>query len=763
MDLKKLAAILPLLYLTPSYAIEPFVVKDIRVEGIQRTEAGTVFSYLPVKVGDTLDNKKSAAAIRALFATGFFKDVRLEVEQGVLVVLVRERPAIASVTIEGVKDFPKDQLRDSLKSVGLAEGRVFDKSALDKSIQELKRQYVARGKYGVSVKGKITELERNRVAVTFDVKEGAVSNIRRINFVGNHAYSEDDLRDLMKLDTPDWVSWFTKNDQYSKQKLSADLETLRSHYLDSGYLEFAIESTQVSISPDKKDIFITINLKEGAKFTLSEVNVAGGEKVLPHEQALGLLSIHAGDVFSRKQLNDSTRKISEALGDLGYAFANVNVAPVLDKEKHTAALTITVDPGQRVYVRRINVTGNNKSRDVVVRREFRQMESAWFATSKLKKSKQRVDRLGFFSNVGIETPPVPGTDDQLDINVSITEQSTGNVSVGAGYSNGEGLIFTGSISQRNIFGSGNMLSAQVNTSKFNRIFSISYNNPYFTDDGISRGFDIYQRTTKTVNTGYVSPYLSDTKGGAVRFGVPLDDENFISYGLGAESTLLGITAQSPQRFVDYVNTFGSSSNNLTASLGLNHDSRDSAIYTTEGMVRRSSIEVSLPVSSQQYYKLNHQHQWYYPVARHITLMLNGELGYGSGYGNKQLPFFKYFYGGGIGSVRGYQPNSLGPIDATGLATGGNSRAVANAELFFPLPGQGRDPSLRLSAFMDAGIVSGPTGGGITTGVSGVRTSAGLGLMWVSPVGPLKFSLGIPLNKQPGDKLQKFQFTMGTMF
>ncbi|MBI5919211.1 MAG: outer membrane protein assembly factor BamA [Nitrosomonadales bacterium] len=763
MNLKKIAALLPLLYVSSSYAIEPFIVKDIRVEGIQRTEAGTVFSYLPVKVGEKLDDKKSAAAIRALFATGFFKDVRLEVEQGVLVVLVRERPAIASVSINGVKDFPKDQLISNLKNVGLSEGRILDKSALDKSEQELKRQYVARGKYGVTVRTTVTELERNRAAVSFNVIEGEAAKIKQINFVGNHDFPEDELQGMMKLNTTNWLSWISKNDQYSKPKLSADLETLRSYYLDNGYLEFAINSTQVSITPDKKDIYLTVNVTEGAKFTVSDIKLAGGEKVVPHEVLRELLSIKAGDVFSRKQLTESTRKIGERLGDEGYAFANINAVPEVDKEKHEVKFTVAIDPGQRVYVRRINIEGNTKTRDEVIRREFRQMESGWFAAAKVKKSKQKVDRLDYFSAVNIETLQVPGTSDQLDMKVSVTEKSTGSFSVGAGLSSGEGLVLSGAITQSNIFGSGNFLSTQINTSRVNTVTSVSYTNPYYTDEGVSRGFDVYQRKTNTTATTVLSQYSSATVGAGVRFGVPWNDDNTIQYGLTAEQTAIGLTATSPQRYIDYVNKFGSKNTTLISTVGWTHDGRDSAIYTTEGSVRRVFAEVGLPVASMQYYKLTAQNQWFYPVAKDITLMLNGEVGVGHGYGGKALPFFKNFYAGGIGSVRGYEPNSLGPVDANNLALGGTKRVVANAELLFPIPGFAKDNSLRLSTFVDAGAVYGPTVTTIYPGSMGIRYSGGAALTWISPVGPLKISVGVPLNKQPGDKLQKFQFTLGSLF
>ncbi|MDE2309588.1 MAG: outer membrane protein assembly factor BamA [Betaproteobacteria bacterium] len=760
MKLKKLAALIPLLYATSAAAIEPFVVKDIRVEGIQRTEAGTVFSYLPIKVGDTLDDDHAAAAIRALFATGFFKDVRLEVEQGVLIVLVRERPAIASVEIDGVKDFPKDQLRDNLKLVGLAEGRIFDRSVLDKAEQELKRQYVARGKYGVTVNTTVTELERNRVAVTFNVVEGDVSKIRQINIVGNQAYSESELLDMMKLDTPNWMSWFSKSDQYSKQKLSADLETLRSFYLDAGYLEFSIESTQISITPDKKDIYITINLAEGAKYTVSDIKLAGPESIMSHEEMRKLITVKPGDTFSRKELTASTTRIGDRLADDGYAFANINALPELDKEKHQVAFTFMADPGRRVYVRRINISGNTKTRDVVIRREFRQMEGAWFSASKAKKSKQKVDRLDFFSEVNMETPPVQGTNDQLDVNLAVKEKATGDFSVGAGISSGEGLVLTGSITERNLFGSGNYLSTQINTSKINKVYSVSYTNPYYTDDGMSRGFDLYQRDVNSIYTA-ISQYTSSTLGGGVRYGVPISDDETVHYGLAMERTKLGLTAFSPQRFIDYVNTFGASTTNLLGTVGWSHDGRDSAIYTTEGMVQHAFTEIALPVSNQRYYKLTYQQQWFHPVSREVTLMLNGEGGVGNGYGGRPLPFFKNFYAGGTGSVRGYEPNSLGPRDINNNALGGNKRIIANAELLFPMPGMTKEKSLRLSVFADAGAVYGPDN--LIAGATGMRYSAGVALAWISPVGPLKVSFGKPLNQKPSDKLQKFQFTLGSIF
>lgn len=758
MKLKNLVGLIPLLYAASAIAIEPFVVKDIRVEGIQRTEAGTVFSYLPVKVGDMLDDEHAAAAIRALFATGFFKDVRLEMQQGVLIVLVRERPSIASIEINGVKDIPKDTLQDNLKSVGLADGRIFDKSALDKAEQELKRQYVARGKYGVKVNTTVTELERNRVAITFNVVEGETSKIRQINIIGNQAFSEKKLKASMQLGTPTWISWFTKNDQYSKQKLSADLEILRSLYLDAGYLEFSIDSTQVSITPDKESIYITINLSEGAKYTVSDVKVSGPENILPHVETRKLIKIRTGDVFSRKELTESSKKIGDRLGEDGYAFANVNAVPDIDKEKHQVGFTFVVDPGSRAYVRHIDITGNTKTRDAVIRREFRQMESAWYSASKITTSKQKVDRLDFFSEVNIETIPVPGTNDQLDVSLAVKEKSTGDFSIGAGMSSNVGLVFTGSITQRNLFGTGNALSTQVNTGRVNKVYSVSYTNPYFTDNGISRGFDVYKRDVNSTFTA-ISPYLSSTIGGGMRFGVPISDFENTHYGLSAEKTELTLTDASSLQMKDYVRIFGPSTSNLIGSVGWSQDSRDSAIYTTAGTVQRAFMEVAMPISNQQFFKVTYQHQWFYPISQNVTLMMNGEAGGAEGYGGKPVPFFKNFYAGGPGSVRGFRPFSIGPRDINNNSLGGTRRIVGNAELLFPMPGMSKDRSVRLSAFVDAGAVFGLG----MTGADSLRYSTGVAVTWVSPVGPLKISVAAPLNQQPSDRLQMFQFTLGSLF
>lgn len=757
MNIKKIVGLISLLCMSQAWAIEPFVVKDIRVEGVQRTEAGTVFSYLPVKVGDTMDDQQAITAIRALYATGFFKDVRLEVEQGVLIVLVRERPSIASIEIIGIKEFPTEQLKENMKYAGLAEARIFDKGALDKATQELKRQYVARGKYGVNVATTVNKLERNRVGIVFSVTEGEVSKIKQINIVGNHAYSEDDLLDLMKLNTTDWMSFINKNDQYSKQKLTGDLEAMRSLYMDNGYLEFNIDSTQVSITPDRKDIYITINITEGEKYTVSKAELSGNT-LIPRIELEKLIKLKAGDTFSRKALTETSSKMGERLGVDGYAFANVNAVPEVDKEKHQVAFNFVVDPGQRVYVRRINVTGNDKTRDEVIRREFRQTESSWFDMEKIKKSKQRVDRLDFFSEVNLETPAVQGSPDQMDVNISVKEKSTGSFSVGAGFSQGEGISLSTGITQSNLLGSGNHISTQINTSKINQIYSLSFTNPYFTEDGVSRGFDIYKRNTDSTSTA-ISQYSSRTMGGGVRFGVPIDEDESINYGLAFESTDISLTTISPPRLISYVNTFGASNVNLMGTIGWSFDSRDSVIYTTSGTVKRAFTEIAMPVFDMRYYKLNYQQQFFYPINDDFTLMMNGEAGIAGGYGGKPLPFFKNFYAGGTGSVRGYDSNSLGPRDINNLAIGGTRRVVGNLELLMPFPGI-KEKSMRLSTFIDGGAVYGP---GDLPGSAGPRYSAGASFTWISPMGPIKLSYAIPLNKQPVDMLQKLQFNLGSMF
>lgn len=740
-------------------ADESFIVRDIRVEGIQRTEAGTVFSYLPVKVGDILDSNKASAAIKALYATGFFRDVQLKAEGDLLIVQVQERPAIAQISINGAKEFDKDKLKEGLKQAGLSESRIFSRSLLEKAEQELKRQYISRGKYAVRITTTTTPLERNRIGINFDIKEGKTARIKQINIVGNRAFPEDELIDLFSLKTPGFLTWFTKDDQYSKQKLSADLETLRSYYLDRGYLEFNIDSTQVSITPDMKDIYITINIAEGPQYTVSDIKLAG-ELLIPEEELRKLITLEPGGVFVREKLTESIKLISDRLGDDGYAFANVNASPELDKETRQTAFTFFIDPGRRVYVRRINISGNERTQDEVIRREFRQMEGGWHSTSQINRSRQRVDRLDFFTSVNVETPPVADVPDQVDINVSVVEKPTGAIMFGAGYSDREGIILNGSIAQNNIFGTGNFLSLQVNTGSVNKIISASFTNPYYTINGVSLGLEAFRRDINTRSLTSVGVFNTDTSGANIRFGIPVAENDIVSLGVGVERTKINLRDNSPQRFKDFVEQFGQVSNNVPITLSWARDRRNSAIWTTSGMTQRVFGEVSMPFVDLNYYKISYEQRWFYPISKIFTLMLNGEIGVGDGYSGKPLPFFKNFFAGGFNSVRGYNINTLGPRDSDNRVLGGSKRIVGNVEILFPAPFMKEDKSVRLSTFMDIGTITNSFSG---LGFDDFRYSAGLAVTWISPMGPLKFSVAQPFNNQPGDNLQRFQFQMGQTF
>jgi outer membrane protein insertion porin family len=769
------AALLGLLLARYAVAFEPFVVRDIRLEGIQRVEAGTVFSYLPVKVGETMTDEKAAQAIRALSATGLFRDVRIEVEGNVLVVVVDERPAIAQIDFVGMKEFPPDQVRKALRENGIAEGRTFDKAVIDQAEQEIKRQYLASGRYGVTVTTTITPLDRNRVAVNFTVDEGEVAKIRGINIVGNHAFTEKELLELMQLSTPGWISWYTKNDQYSRQKLSADLETIRSWYLNRGYLDFNIDSTQVSITPDKRDIYIVINLTEGEKYTVSDVKL-GGELLLPEPELMRLVTIKPGEAFSREKLADSSKRITERLGNEGYAFANANAVPDVDKEKRTVAFTIMIDPGRRVYVRRINVVGNTKTRDEVIRRELRQLEGSFYDGNRLQDSRKRVERLGYFEpGVELETEPVTGTTDQVDVTLKVKEKPTGAVLFGLGFSSSDKLILQGSVSQANIFGSGKAITLNANTSKVNRNLGLAYTNPYFTVDGVSAGFSIYDRKFNA-DALDLGDYSTETLGAGVSFGYPITDLDRINAGLAIEQTKIDLFENPPPRFQQFVDQYGNNPVAMPLTLGWVRDRRDSALLPTSGTLQRLFGEIALPGVDLKYYKITYDASWYYSITRDVTTLLRGLIGYGGGYGTQQLPFFKNYYAGGTNSVRGYQQATLGPQDANGVL-GGSRSVLGTAEILVPLPGMGQDKSIRVGTYFDIGQVwldqPGLKLGDKSTFVDAngqqqtldlsLRYSTGVILAWNSPFGPLRAFYSFPLNNQPGDRLQKFQFIFGQQF
>ena len=733
------------------------MLKDIRVEGLQRADAGTVFASLPFRIGDTYTDEKGAAALRALFASGLFKDVRIDVEDGVVVVIVDERSVIASIDFVGLKEFDKEQLTKALKDFGVAEGQPFDKALADRTEQELKRQYLTRSLYGAEVVTTVTPLERNRVNVTFTVVEGAVAKIREIRISGNSAFSESTLKGLFDLDADSWLSFYTKADRYSRTKLDADLETLRSYYLNRGYLEFAIVSTQVAISPDKQDITITVNVKEGQPYIVTGVKLEG-EYLGKEEDFKTLVAIKPGEAYRAEDVAKTTRAFVERFGTFGYAFAKVEPRTDVDRANGRVAIVLTADPQRRVYVRRINVAGNSRTRDEVLRREFRQFESSWYDGAKIKLSRDRVDRLGYFSEVTIDSAEVPGFPDQVDLTLTIKEKPTGNLLLGAGFSSADKLSLTASIKQENVFGSGNYLGLELNTSRSSRTLVLSTIDPYFTIDGISRAFDIFYRTVRPLNS-QGEQYQLVTPGAAVRFGVPFSEYDTVFFGVGIERTQIKGDTALPNNYFLYRERFGSTSTSVPVTIGWSRDQRDSALVPTSGRYTRLNLDWGI-AGDARYLRSNAQFQQYIPLGKRFTIAFNAELGYGRGLSGRSYPIFKNFYGGGLGTVRGFDQGSLGPVDVTGAYLGGNRRFNANTELYIPVPGAGNDRTLRLFTYVDVGNVWGELEK-VTT--DSLRASAGVGLSWISPVGPLKLSYGTPIRKKPEDRIQRLQFQIGTAF
>ncbi|WP_439587451.1 outer membrane protein assembly factor BamA [Hydrogenophaga sp.] len=755
-----------LLSALPAWAVDPFTLRDIRVEGLQRVEPGTVFASLPFRIGDLYNDDKGSTAIRALFGLGLFSDVRLQVNGDVLVVIVEERPTVADVGFSGIKEFDAEVLKKALRDIGLAEGRPFDKALADRAEQELKRQYINRSMYAAQVVTTVTPGERNRVNLNFSVVEGEVAKIREIRIVGNKAFSESTLRGLFDLDTGSWLSWYTKSDRYSRAKLNADIETLRSYYLTRGYLEFRIESTQVAISPDKQDMSITLNITEGDRYVVKSVALEG-EYLGKQEEFKSLVTLRAGEAYNAEDVSATVKAFTDYFGTFGYAFAQVEATPDIDRVNKQVAFVLRAQPARRVYVRRINVEGNNRTRDEVVRREFRQFESAWYDSDRIRISRDRVDRLGFFTEVGIDTQPVPGTPDQVDLTITVAEKPTGNISLGAGYSQAEQISLIAGIRQENVFGSGNYLGIDVNTSRFNRQIVVSTVDPYFTTDGISRAFDAYYKTT-TPYTQQGGDYRLVTPGVSVKFGVPFSEQDTVFFGIGVEQTRIEPGTGLPQAYQTYSNTFGDSSTSLPLTIGWSRDGRDSALVPTEGRLQKVNTELGV-AGDTRYVKANYQVQQYFALSKQYTLALNAELGYGKGLGGRPYPLFKNFYGGGLGSVRGFDQGTLGPTSPilSGISAGqqvniGGNRSVAlNAEFITPFPGAGNDRTLRMFGFVDVGNVLGENDS--RPNAKDMRASVGIGVSWISPIGPLRFAFANPIRKFPGDRIQKFQFQIGTSF
>jgi outer membrane protein insertion porin family len=741
-----------------AWAVEPFKLRDIRVEGLQRIESGTVFASLPFRVGDMYNDESGAAAIRALFALGLFKDVRLDAQGDVLVVIVEERPSISEVEWVGLKEFDKDVLVKALKEVGISEGRPFDKALADKAEQELKRQYITRSLYGAEVVTTVTPVDRNRVKLTFTVSEGGPSKIKEIRITGNQNFSEGTLKDQFNLDVGGWLSWYTKSDRYSRTKLNADLEALRSYYLSRGFLEFRIDSTQVAISPDKQDISIAINVTEGERFVVSGVKLEGNY-LGKEDEFKALVKIGLGQPYNAETVAETSKAFADYFGKFGFAFARVDARPEIDRLTNRVNFVLIAEPSRRAYVRRINVAGNNRTRDEVIRREFRQLESAWYDGDKIKLSRDRVDRLGFFTEVNIDTQEVPATTDQVDLTVNVVEKPTGSISLGAGFSSTEKVALSFGVRQENAFGSGNYLATEINTSKYNRTIVISTTDPYFTPEGISRTIDVFHRTTRPY-LGDLNAYSLVSSGAGARFGVPFSEIDTVYFGVNLEQTSIRPGNNLPNAYVEYMQQFGYTSTSLPFTVGWARDGRDSALVPTQGILQRFNSDLSAS-GDARYVRTNYQIQQYTPLTKKYTLALNADLGWGQGLSNRPYPLFKNYFVGGLGSVRGFQQSTLGPSDSTNsLYLGGPKKIVLNAELMAPFPGAGNDRTLRLFAFTDVGRAFGENE---KIKLGELRSSIGVGLSWISPMGPLRFSYALPMRRQVADKIQRLQFQIGTSF
>lgn len=780
--MKKLFAFILLTLFSSAQAFTPFVAQDIRVDGLQRISDGTVFSYLPMEAGDEITARIVQDSINALYKTGFFDEIEISQEDNILVITVRERSAISDIDIAGNRDIKTEDLMKALDQIGLSEGEVFNRMQLERVEGELIRQYYSRGKYNVDLDTSIKELPRNRVKVTIVISEGKAAKIKHLNIVGNTSFETQDLLDEFKSDTSNWTSWYSSDDQYSKEKISGDLEKLRSFYQDRGYIDFDIESTQVTISPDKKDIYITANVREGEIFNVSDIELSG-DLILKEEELRPLLLLRDGDVFSRKRLEVSAKNITAVLSNLGYAFSDVVQIPEINRENNTVKLKLVVNPGKRVLVRRIIFQGNANTRDEILRREMRQFEGAWFSQRAIDRSKIRLQRLGYFTEVNVETPQVPGSDDQVDIIVSVEEANAGSFQFGVGYSQTLGASFNVSLSQRNFLGSGKEVGINLNNSSYYSQFSLSYTNPYFTDSGVSLGYILSYKETDQGELN-ITNYTTDTKLAGVTASVPLTETDRVRLGLTFENTVVyatrGFTSGS---IVDYlcqlsgiplesdpdvddctddITTVEGEFDTIRMDLGWARDSRNHFFKPTRGTYQRLGAEIALPGSTVEYYKMDYQNRTYFPIGKSLSIMAGARLGYGDTYGEGDedlFPFFEHFYAGGVRSVRGFQDNTLGPRDENNDPIGGAFLAMANVEMALPLPFLKDQSTTRLSWFLDAGNV-------FTSAddfdASEIRYSSGLSIRWQAPVGPIEISFGIPLNDQAEDYTENLQFSFGNL-
>ena len=755
----RLFVVLHLLLLAQGVSAEPFKIRDILLEGLERIEAGTVFTYMPVKVGDVFSDTDSALIIKELYKTELFSDVTLRREDNVLIVVLRERPGIASLDIIGNRDITDEQLIESLSAIGVAPGRVLNRSVLDRLENELLQQYFARGKYSVQVKTITETLSRNRVAVQIQIAEGEAAEIRNINIVGNTVYKDKELKKEFESGKQAWWQFWGDGDKYSKQRLSADLETLRSKYLDTGYLNFNVDSTQVSIGPDKKDIYITINVDEGNQYILREIKLAGTFTV-PEEELRQLIDAEVGEIFSRRQVVASTERISNRLGNDGYAFARVNPIPEVDEESKTVDLTFFIDPGKRVYVRRINISGNQYSRDEVFRRELRQMEGGWYSQVGVEGSRRRIQRLAFVEQVEIETVRVPGQDDVVDLDIVVSERLAGSFSIGAGLSDSQGAVITSNVSQDNFLGTGKQVSFSINTSRVNTIFSLNYTDPYHTIDGVSRGFGFSYLSTDAEEAD-ISDFDSDQFSLRASYGIPLTETDRFNLVGDIRTTSIDTGTATSDEVNEFLVDNGDDYVNLNVTAIYTHDSRNRRVFGTKGFYQRARVEVTFPYSDLEYYKVDYENLWLFPLNKVFTLATRSEIGYGDSFGDTtDLPFFEKFRAGGTGSVRGFRDNTLGPQDSLDDAFGGNFVTTGGVELYFPVPAIADPKSLRFGIFADVGNVFAEFDDFET---SELRGSLGFELNLITGLGGVTFSFASPFNDDDEDETEVFQFEFGTSF
>ena len=750
-------------------AAQSFIVSDIRIEGLEKIPEGTLLNYLPVIQGDPLDDKQVIFAIKELYKTGFFADVQLLRDGDVLVVRVKERPSITEISFDGNSDIDDDTLEEAMKGVGLAKGRIFNRSLLEKLTQELETVYFSQGKYNVKIDAEVEELDQNRVNIDINISEGIKSLIKQINIIGNKVYDDETLLDEIQLGIPSAWAFLSDADEYSKPKLQADLESIRSYYLDRGYIKFNVDSTQVSITPDKKDIYVTINVSEGEKYTVGEVLLTG-DMVINKAVLEQLISTKTDATFSRRLMTESQKAIEDRVGMTGYAFAKVNVIPQINDEDRTISLTYNLEPGRKVYVRRITFFGNFKTRDEVLRREMRLMEGSVLASNKLERSKIRIQRLSYMEEVNVETRPVPGTDNQVDIDVTVTERLSGSFNIGAGFSQAQGLLFNVGLSQENLMGTGQALSINVNTDRANTVYSVSHTEPYATVDGISRTISANYRKRDAAQEE-IANYLSNSWGVNLSYGIPMSEVNTLRLGVGFNSIDLKVGSSPSLDVIEFIAKNGNAFNNFSLNASYSHDTRNRTVFATRGSAQTISSNITVPGSDLEYYKLRYDTKFYFAMTQNLTLLLHSDLAYGDGYGETdELPFFERYFAGGLRTVRAYNTNSLGPRDIlSNDPIGGNLRVVGGADVIFPIPFMEKPPSsVRLSAFFDVGNVfldDAPTFDSTENGfdASQLRMSTGLSFVWLAPIGPLRFSYGVPLNDVAGDDLRAFQFSIGSFF